>query len=133
MKVLVCGSRNYHNFDEINSVLLLLKNLHGIDLIIHGGAHGADALASLWAILNNVPQIQFKPEWKKYGKAAGPMRNKKMLEEGLPDMVIAFPKDGDLSASKGTRNMVEQARQAGITTIVHGEKTAFEHGLPSHG
>ena len=49
-------------------------------------------------------------DWEKHGKAAGPKRNKRMLE-WKPDLVVAFP------GGKGTANMVQQARQAGVEVI----------------
>lgn len=49
----------------------------------------------------------FTAEWSKYGASAGPRRNKQMLGSG-PSLVVAFP------GGKGTRNMVKQARNAGI-------------------
>lgn len=49
-------------------------------------------------------------DWKKHGKAAGPIRNQSMLTEHKPDLVIAFP----LGESKGTRDMIRKAKAAGI-------------------
>jgi hypothetical protein len=54
----------------------------------------------------------FPADWDKYGKAAGPIRNKQMLDEGKPQAVIAF--SYDLARSRGTANMVAQARDAGL-------------------
>lgn len=81
----------------------------GLDHIIEGGALGADRCAMIWAEVQGIPVTTFSAEWKKYGKAAGPIRNKRMLDEGRPDYVIAFP-GGD-----GTADMVTQAKAAGIT------------------
>ena len=50
------------------------------------------------------------------GGAAGAIRNGQMLTEGKPDLVVAF--HGNISISKGTKNMVEQATKAGIRCIV---------------
>jgi hypothetical protein len=61
-------------------------------VIIHGGAKGADTLADQWAITNWVKIEEYKPNWEKHGKAAGPIRNKQMLDEGKPDLVIALRK-----------------------------------------
>jgi hypothetical protein len=63
------------------------------------------------------PDRQIKPypaDWDKYGKAAGPIRNKQMLDEGNPEKVIAFR----FKNSRGTQNMINQAEKAGIKTIV---------------
>lgn len=79
--------------------------------IIHGGAKGADALAMSWAAVNWCPEIEFKADWAKHGRAAGPIRNKQMLEKGKPDVVIAF------KGGRGTANMCRQAREAGVKVI----------------
>ena len=52
--------------------------------------------------------LAYPANWKKHGRAAGPIRNKQMLEEAKPDLVIAFP------GGAGTANMVKQAREAGV-------------------
>lgn len=80
----------------------------GLDFVIHGGAMGADLLAKKWAENRNVPSQEFKAHWGKMGKAAGHLRNARMIEEGKPDLVIAFP------GERGTANMVKQAEAAGI-------------------
>lgn len=79
--------------------------------IIQGGATGADNLAVDWAIVNWCVYETYEAEWDKYGKRAGPIRNKKMLDEGKPDLVVAFP------GGKGTANMVKLAEEAGVKVI----------------
>ncbi|BAQ18361.1 hypothetical protein GL4_2928 [Methyloceanibacter caenitepidi] len=79
--------------------------------MIHGNATGADALAGFWAIAVGVPILAFAADWNKHGRAAGPIRNKQMLDEGKPDLVIAFP------GGRGTANMVRQARERGVEVV----------------
>ena len=107
MRILVCGGRNYIDQAKVSSVL----QEHGPTSIIHGNAKGADDLADNWAKANHIPVIPFPADWGKYGKAAGPIRNKQMLDEGKPDLILAFP------GGKGTANMKEQARIAGIEVL----------------
>ena len=76
--------------------------------IISGMAKGVDTAAANWAGVNWFPLLEFHPDWDLYGKAAGPIRNKRMLTEGKPDLVIAFP------GGKGTANMVKQATTEGV-------------------
>lgn len=121
MRVLVCGSRDYDNPAAMNTILLFVKMTRGISAIIQGEARGADRLAKAWAIKHNIPCLSFPADWSRYNKAAGPIRNKQMLTEGKPDLVLAFPKDGNLDATTGTKNMVNQAEAAGIETVVCGE------------
>ena len=80
-------------------------------VIIHGAAKGADSLASEWAALNEVKEEVFPADWKTHGRAAGPIRNQQMLDEGKPDLVIAFP------GGRGTADMVKRARKAGIEVM----------------
>jgi len=107
-RVLVCGGRNYRDNVRVNQCLNLLHAAFGITVVIHGRASGADMLGEYWAKANDVPHLAFKPNWEAYGPAAGPMRNKQMLDEGKPDLVIAFP------GGKGTADMVRQARERGV-------------------
>lgn len=88
-------------------------------LIIHGAAIGADSLADIWARENKCPVESYPAEWDKYGKKAGYIRNQQMIDEGYPDVVIAFP------GGKGTAMMKRLARKSGIP-VLSGEKLAKE-------
>jgi len=107
--ILICGGRD---FDD---VALLTGRLDAIHLegdgIIHGAARGADRLADEWAKDRGVPVRSFPADWKKHGKGAGPIRNQQMLDEGKPDLVVAFP------GGTGAADMVRRARKAGIRVI----------------
>lgn len=92
-------------------------------VLIHGCARGADTLSetALRVIYHQKatvkPEIlRFPAQWYKYGRAAGPIRNQQMLDEGKPDLVLAF--HSDLEHSKGTKDMVTRARKAGIEVRV---------------
>ncbi len=76
-------------------------------------------MARSWAESVGLTVLPFAAEWKKYGLAAGPIRNKKMLVEGKPDYVVAFTRN--LTTSKGTKNMVLQSRKAKLPVVVLGE------------
>ena len=106
MRVLVCGGRD---FDERVYLYRVLDDLHPRPtLIIHGNAHGADWLAGEWAVERDIPVREFVADWRTHGKAAGPMRNAKMLADGKPDLVIAF------KGGAGTANMKALARKSRI-------------------
>ena len=87
MRVLVCGGRDY---DDYETVCLTLKQFD-IDTIIEGGSKGADSLGNRYAVEENIDVVTFPADWKQFGKRAGFIRNSQMLKEGEPDMVIAFP------------------------------------------
>ena len=96
MKIAVTGGRTYMNKPELFEILDTIHKEYGIKRLIHGGAKGTDTLAEMWAKDNNIPTDIFLPDWDKYGKAAGPIRNKLILDE-KPDMVIVFP-DGSFGS-----------------------------------
>lgn len=111
MRVLVCGGRNYDNQDRVNAVLDRLHNDAGVDCLIEGGARGADHLGMTWAAHKGVPRERYDADWENQGSFAGPARNKRMLDEGKPDLVIAFP------GGRGTADMVRKARKAGVQVV----------------
>ena len=111
MRVLVCGGRD---FDDALTLELWLEEVHierGITLLIEGGARGADYMARKFAEGRGIPVKTFQADWKRHGKAAGAIRNKQMLDDGSPNLVVAF--DG----GRGTANMVQQAQAAGIEVL----------------
>lgn len=119
MNVVVCGSRDLVDPSPIDFMLNSLREGYGESLhVICGGARGADSIAYGWAVEHGVSYRVFMADWETHGKAAGPIRNKRMLEEGQPNLVLAFT--NDLSKSAGTRNMVALARDAGVPAWVLG-------------
>lgn len=107
LRILVCGGREYDDYETLSAYL---DNFHEPQpiVIITGDAKGADFLGRVYAKLCGFEWIEFKAEWKKYGKAAGPIRNQQMLDKGKPDLVIAFP------GGTGTADMVRRAKAAGV-------------------
>ncbi len=108
MRVLVCGGRDYADEAAVFAVLDLLHAERPISVLIHGAARGADTLAASWARRRGIQGQAFPANWRKHGKAAGPVRNAQMLEEGQPVLVVAFP------GGRGTADMVAQAWWAGV-------------------
>jgi hypothetical protein len=115
MNILVCGSRDWNDFTTIKKYLEELKttdnNTQQPITIIHGGCKGADSIAGYLAGQLGFQVRVFKADWSKYGKAAGPIRNQQMLDEGHPNLDA-------LENSKGTLDMVSRARKAEINVIV---------------
>lgn len=110
-RVLVCGGRDYHNVVYLWGFLDCFHAQTGITHLIEGGAGGADYQARCWAKSRNVQFTTYKADWAKHGKAAGPIRNRTMVERGMPDVVIAFP------GGTGTADMVTVARSKHIPVI----------------
>lgn len=113
MSVLVCGGRSYNDYRKVCEVLNDVWQQSGEALtIIEGGANGADHLASLWSLANqHVKLVTYKANWTEHGKSAGVVRNNKMLKEGKPDLVVAFP------GGRGTAHMVSIAEKAGVKVM----------------
>lgn len=114
MVVLICGSRYMTSETKIKD---LIDSLQFDDIVIHGGAAGADSIADRLAKERGLAVMQFNADWNRHGRAAGPIRNKLMLDVGAPDVVHAFPLIG--ADNSGTRNMMDLAEKAGVPVIVH--------------
>lgn len=112
MKILVCGGRDY---DDVEHVYATLDRLDP-HVIISGMASGADSIAAMYADEKFIELDPYPANWKRYGQRAGYVRNKKMLDQGLPDLVVAFP------GGKGTAMMVKLAKAAGVRVIEMGAK-----------
>lgn len=110
MKILVCGSRYFTDYELLKNTLDAFSDFE----IIHGCARGADTLAGRYGRETNRVVSEFPAQWDLYGKRAGPIRNTQMLREGKPDLVIAFRGPN----SRGTQNMINQSEKAGVETIV---------------
>lgn len=109
-KVLVCGGREFIDYEQLNSELNRLVG-RTVPTIIQGGASGADFLSKVYARRYGLECHQYSADWKSFGRAAGMIRNKRMLEEGEPDIVIAF------EGGRGTANMMELAVRAGVEVV----------------
>lgn len=114
MRVLICGDRNWTDWEAIERYVATLPD---DAVIIEGEARGADRMARQAAMRRGLKVERYPALWAKYGRAAGPVRNRQMLVEGDPDLVVAF--HTNIAESKGTANMVSQAERAGLPTIVH--------------
>lgn len=109
MRILVTGGRKFEDAAYVNEILSAIHQEEGgIEVLINGGAPGADTLGKGWALANGIPVATYEPDWKKFGKSAGPRRNQRMLEMEKPDLVVAFP------GGRGTADMVGRAMAAGV-------------------
>lgn len=90
-------------------------NEAGFDVVIHGDARGADRMAGSVAREIGMMVIPVPAKWEEHGRSAGPIRNRAMLKLG-PDLVVAM--HGRIASSKGTKDMLNVAEQAGVPTIL---------------
>lgn len=113
MRVIVTGSRKWENRKAVYNALNAVYEEHGPFVVVHGGCStGADRLADDWAdlaFLVGIKKEVFKAAWEARGKAAGPERNRRMIEAGA-ELVLAFP----LPEGSGTQHTMRLAREAGI-------------------
>jgi len=108
MDFIVTGGRNYTDGVRVNEVLRLFD----IGLLIQGGANGADRLARIYGHNNPIFEIvTIEADWNKYGKAAGPIRNREMLDKYPNAIVVAFP------GGKGTEDCVKAALERNMVVL----------------
>lgn len=109
-RVVIAGCRDYNNYNEakiyIDYCLSNVQKENNI-VIVSGCARGADAIGERYAKENGFKVEKYPADWKKYGRSAGPIRNKQMAESC--DFVICFWDD----KSKGTKSMIEYAKRCG--------------------
>ena len=110
-RLVVCGCRDFSDYNllsnELDSYLKNISKNYSV-IIVSGGASGADKLGERYASEHRIPIEVHSAMWDKFGKSAGPLRNKEMAE--VADAVIAFW-DGE---SRGTKNMIDCARDARV-------------------
>ena len=117
MKVIVTGSRDWVDPQPIREALSALPP---DTVVVHGGARGADRVTDSIARKLGLEVRVYVAQWAFFGRSAGFVRNQQMLDvEGPVDLVLAFP----LPQSRGTWDMVERAKAAGVEVKVWGSKT----------
>jgi hypothetical protein len=125
---LVCGGRDFNDVELFETTMseLVQEEKGPPSTIVHGAARGADSMAGTWAKENRVRVLPFPAAWNDlnapgarikigpygpYNANAGFDRNQKMIDEGKPNLVVAFPGHG------GTADMVARARKANVRVI----------------
>lgn len=120
MRVIVCGGRHYDDEDAIRDEMERLHYWYGTEevvTIVHGASRfwdrasrrwiGADYLASKVAVEFGMGVEPHRADWERYGRPAGPIRNREMASLGA-ELVLAWP------GGSGTADMVNAAREYGI-------------------
>lgn len=110
MKYAIIGSRSYANYAQFEATVDIYTD---ITEIISGGARGVDKMAERYAEEHNMPCKIFLPDWDKYGKSAGYIRNKDIV--AAADKILAF---WDFE-SKGTKHTLQLADQVNKPYIIH--------------
>jgi len=102
MKVVIAGSRDLTNYEWVEEAI---KNSgYDISEVVSGRCPtGADLFGEQWAEKHNIPVKTFPADWTKYGKSAGPLRNKQMAEYCDAAIVVMWS-----GGSRGSQNMIDQ-------------------------
>jgi hypothetical protein len=112
MKIIICGTRTMNDAAFVKECLDKSKFRSVMTEVLTGGAGGVDTIAYWWARFNKIPCRVFRARWSD-GPWAGPLRNHKMVKEA--DGLIAIWE----GTSRGTRNTIRNAEEAGIPVEVH--------------
>ena len=110
LRCIIAGGRDYHNYDTLLEAIQECQ--FPIATVVSGGAKGVDALGERYAGEMNLKLNIYNADWERNGRAAGPIRNRKMAENA--DALIAIW-NGE---SKGTKNMIETATKLGLLVYV---------------
>jgi hypothetical protein len=110
MRTILAGSRGLT--DPVLLESAISESGFDITLVVSGGARGVDSLGEEWARENGIPVERYKPDWKRFGKGAGVMRNSDLMSKA--EALVALW-DGK---SIGTRDVVRKAQEAGLRVFV---------------
>lgn len=106
------GAREMNNYEvfctHVDQTIASLWEGHNPIKVVSGGAAGADTMARKWAKERDIPIVEYKPDWKKRGRAAGLERNTDIIE--ACDRVIAFPSAKRAPGKGGTQDSIRKAK-----------------------
>lgn len=110
MNIIVAGGRTERltppRAQALADLLWHIQPSDGRLTLLLGGARGIDSDVQAWSNPMGYPYRLYLPDWGSYGRAAGPLRNARMVADA--DALIAFP------GGRGTANVIQQARDKGI-------------------
>ena len=129
VRILICGGRHFEEYNFFEACVDSFLENHDFDYtaleLVSGGCIGTDKLAERFAVEHGCVIKVFPANWKQYGKAAGPIRNKQMIEyinQAEQKFVIAFTSVN----SKGSLGTIKMANNYNIpVTQIDYETTDF--------
>ena len=116
--VVVTGDRHYSRYGVVRDTAVVLKEQFKRLIIVHGAATGADTQIEIACKELKIPYHGYPAEWFTYRKAAGPKRNRTILDL-YPKIRLVMAFHDYLANSKGTRDMIEEAMRRGIEVILY--------------
>lgn len=116
MSVLICGSRDWTDESSIRTAFVELRDIgeRPHQFILVGDCRGADQIASKVAPEFGFEVEHYPAKWDQHGKAAGPIRNQRMIAQN-PEIVLAFT----CKTSGGTWDTIRRAVVAGIPVRIY--------------
>lgn len=114
--ILVSGSRYWKTDQHITILYRELSKFPKGTILVHGNQTGVDTIAKAIGIKLEFDVRDYSADWGRFGRAAGPIRNKQMLNCEKPDHVLCF--HDDIEKSSGTKNMMKIAEEAGVHTVL---------------
>lgn len=114
MKTIIAGGRDITDKIELETAISCAHH-NGIDIteVVCGMANGVDHLGKCWAEVRGIPVAEFPADWSKYGKYAGPHRNRQMSKYAEA-LILVW--DGK---SRGSANMLQEAQRRGLKIHQH--------------
>ena len=109
MRTIVAGSRECHHYHIVCQAIE--EAGWQITTVISGCARGVDTFGEQYAAEHGIPVERHPADWEHLGRAAGPIRNHEMAQCAEALIAVLYP------GSRGTENMIKQAREAGIKHI----------------
>jgi hypothetical protein len=115
MKIGIIGSRRRNTATDFYAVECAFKQLYkeGFSIVSGGCPQGGDAFAEKIAKDNGIPILIFYPNWRRYGKAAGFVRNAFIAKEA--DILIACVAS---DRKGGTENTIKHYQRMGKTQLI---------------
>ena len=115
MRIVIAGSREFTDYSVaelfIDQCISKIREKEPL-IFMSGGCRGADEIGERYAKAHGIGVERYSADWKKYGRRAGPIRNRQMAQTA--DMVMCFW-DGK---SGGTKSMIECADRLGKHVII---------------
>lgn len=107
-RVMVCGGRRCTDREFVRGEID--RHTSPVDELVCGGCSGADELCAAYALSRGMKVEVHRADWDRYGRAAGPIRNREMARSNI-DLCIAFP------GRKGTRSAVDECIDANVGVV----------------
>lgn len=113
IRLIIAGGRDFKNYVLLKEkVDEFIDGQEGVTIVSGKEPHGADKLGEDYAIERGLTVVEYRPNWKKFGRAAGPIRNKEMAQNA--DALVVFW-DGE---SRGSESMIKYAKQYNLDYVI---------------